>query len=146
VADVVALVSPKYEDRAKNVAEVANIAGGRLPRSPVALAAAEPAPAVETAEREAIAIELGGVAEAYACAFAGLQVHAPPEVPIDRWHQFINDAGIFLDQWGREAEGRAGERMNCLASIRLRRWPDTTEWGSSGCLRASVSLLSRQQR
>jgi hypothetical protein len=25
-------------------------------------------------------------------------------VPLERRHQFINDAGIFLDQWGHEAE------------------------------------------
>jgi hypothetical protein len=25
-------------------------------------------------------------------------------VQLERWHQFVNDAGIFLDQWGREAE------------------------------------------
>jgi hypothetical protein len=28
----------------------------------------------------------------------------PAEVPRDRWHQFINDAGLFLDRWGRQAE------------------------------------------
>jgi hypothetical protein len=61
-------------------------------------------PEIDEAEREAIAIELGGVPGIYASEFARLQAHAPPEVPIDRWHQFINDAGIFLDQWGCEAE------------------------------------------
>ena len=64
-------------------------------------------------EREAIAIELGGVPIIYASAFAHLQAHAPPEVPIERWHQFINDAGIFLDQWGCEAE-RLGWRAEEL--------------------------------
>jgi hypothetical protein len=59
---------------------------------------------VDRAEREAVAIELGGVPEIYASAFAQIQANAPPEVPLERWHQFINDAGIFLDQWGREAE------------------------------------------
>jgi hypothetical protein len=59
---------------------------------------------IDEAEREAIAIELGGVPEVYASAFAGLQAHAHPEVPLERRHQFINDAGIFLDQWGHEAE------------------------------------------
>ena len=104
VADVAALASAKYEDRAKNVAEVANVAGGRLPRSPAALAAAEPAPAVDQAEREAIAIELGGVPGIYASEFARLQAMPPAEVPRDRWHQFINDAGLFLDRWGTQAE------------------------------------------
>jgi hypothetical protein len=36
--------------------------------------------------------------------FARLQAHAAPGVPIERWHQFIKDAGIFMDQWGCEAE------------------------------------------
>jgi len=65
---------------------------------------ASPLAEIDQVEREAIAIELGGVPEAYASAFAQLQAHAPPEVPLERWHQFINDAGIFLDQWGRDAE------------------------------------------
>ena len=59
---------------------------------------------MDTAEREAIAIELGGIPIIYASAFARLQAHAPAEVPRDRWHQFINDAGLFLDRWGRQAE------------------------------------------
>ena len=42
--------------------------------------------------------------EIYASAFAQLHTHAPSGVPLERWHQFINDAGIFLDQWGCEAE------------------------------------------
>ena len=59
---------------------------------------------IDEAEREAIAIELGGVPIIYASEFARLQAHAPAEVPRDRWHQFINDAGLFLDRWGRQAE------------------------------------------
>jgi len=47
--------------------------------------------------------ELGGSA-VYASAFAQVQARPPGEIPRDRWHQFINDAGIFLDQWGCEAE------------------------------------------
>jgi hypothetical protein len=74
--------------------------------SPSALAADRPeiSPQIDETEREAIAIELGGVPEIYALAFAQLQAHAPPEAPLERWHEFINDAGIFLDQWGRDAE------------------------------------------
>jgi hypothetical protein len=59
---------------------------------------------IDQAEREAIAIELGGVPAVYASAFARLQAQPPAEVPRDRWHQFINDAGLFLDYWGRQAE------------------------------------------
>ena len=40
----------------------------------------------------------------YASEFARLQAQPPAEVPRDRWHQFINDAGLFLDHWGRQAE------------------------------------------
>jgi hypothetical protein len=57
------------------------------------------------------AIELGGSA-VYASAFAQVQARPPGEIPRDRWHQFINDAGILLDLWGHEAERlgwRAGE-------------------------------------
>jgi hypothetical protein len=59
---------------------------------------------MDEAEREAIAIELGGAPEIYASEFARLQARPPAEVPRDRWHQFINDAGLFLDRWGRQAE------------------------------------------
>jgi hypothetical protein len=56
------------------------------------------------AEREAIAVELGGVPIIYASEFARLQAHPPAEVPRDRWDQFINDAGLFFDRWGKQAE------------------------------------------
>jgi hypothetical protein len=56
------------------------------------------------------------VPEIYAPAFARLQAHAPPEVPLQRQHQFINDAGIFLDQWGYVAE-RLGWRAEDLFGL-----------------------------
>jgi hypothetical protein len=59
---------------------------------------------IDEAEREAIAIELGGVPTIYASEFARLQAHPPADVPRERWDQFINDAGLFLDRWGRQAE------------------------------------------
>ena len=61
-------------------------------------------PEIDEAEREAIAIELGGVPIIYASEFARLQAHAPAEVPRNRWDQFINDAGLFFDRWGKQAE------------------------------------------
>jgi hypothetical protein len=73
-------------------------------------------PHINEEERVAIAIELGGVPEIYAPAFAQLQTQAPPEVPLERWHQFINDAGIFLDRWGDEAE-RLGWRAEELFGL-----------------------------
>jgi hypothetical protein len=36
--------------------------------------------------------------------FARLQAHPPAQVPRERWDRFINDAGLFLDRWGRQAE------------------------------------------
>jgi hypothetical protein len=110
VADVAGLAAAKYEARAQSVAEVANVAGGP------GRAATEPVLHVDEAEREAIAVELGGVPIIYAAAFAHLQAHAPPEVPLERWHQFVNDAGIFLDQWGCEAE-RLGWRAEELFGL-----------------------------
>ncbi len=59
---------------------------------------------IDEAEREAISTELGGVPAPYATEFARLQAHAPAEVPRERWDQFINDAGLFVDHWGRQTE------------------------------------------
>ena len=85
--------------------------------APIAKPSAAGAREIDEAEREAIAIELGGrVPEIYALAFAQLQTQAPPEVPLERWHQFINDAGIFLDRWGDEAE-RLGWRAEELFGL-----------------------------
>jgi hypothetical protein len=54
-------------------------------------------------EREALALE-GGVPATFARAFAVLQLARPAGVSRDRWEQAINDAGLFLDAWGHEAE------------------------------------------
>ena len=40
----------------------------------------------------------------YAAEFARPQAQPPAEVPRERWDQFINDAGLFFDQWGKQAE------------------------------------------
>ena len=61
-------------------------------------------PDIDQDEREAIAIALGGVPVVYATAFAQIQAHPPADVPRERWHQFVDDAGLFLDLWGSEAE------------------------------------------
>lgn len=65
--------------------------------------AACPEPAVDHDEREANAIELGGVPLIYATAFAQIQAHPPADVPMPRWDMFVNDAGLFLDAWGKQA-------------------------------------------
>ena len=59
---------------------------------------------IDEAEREAIAIELGGVPALYASEFARLQARPLPEVPRERWDHFINDAGLFFDRWGKQTE------------------------------------------
>ena len=55
-------------------------------------------------ERVAIAIYDGGIPEAYAAAFAQLQIAQPIGVSHPQWLRAIDDAGRFLDQWGYVAE------------------------------------------
>jgi hypothetical protein len=83
------------------------------------LAVAPPGPEIDEAEREAIAIELGGVPKIYAAEFARLQAQPPAEVPRERWDQFINDAGLFFNQWGKQAEalGWRGDELFGLDPI-----------------------------
>jgi hypothetical protein len=54
-------------------------------------------------ERAAIAIYDGGMPEAYADAFAQLQIAQPIGVSHPQWLRAIDDAGRFLDQWGNVA-------------------------------------------
>jgi len=54
-------------------------------------------------ERAAIAIYDAGVPEAYAGAFAQLQIAQPIGVPHPQWLRTIDDAGRFLDRWGNVA-------------------------------------------
>jgi hypothetical protein len=46
----------------------------------------------------------GGVSPDYARAFAALQCEAPEGVSLARWEQAMDDAGLFLDGWGEQAE------------------------------------------
>lgn len=55
------------------------------------------------AERAAVVEHDGGGPRVYADAFARLQKRCPESVPVARWHQFINDGGVFLDAWGHQA-------------------------------------------
>jgi hypothetical protein len=59
---------------------------------------------IDEAEREAIAIELGEAPLVYARALAAIQAHPPADVPSERWQTFIDDAALFLDQWGKQAQ------------------------------------------
>jgi hypothetical protein len=54
-------------------------------------------------ERAAMAIE-GGVPPLYVSAFAALQALRPVGLDDLHWLQAIDDAGRFLDAWGRQAE------------------------------------------
>jgi hypothetical protein len=51
-------------------------------------------------ERAGIAQHDGGVPRHYALAFAEFQHAYPASIAIERWQLAINDAGLFLDQWG----------------------------------------------
>jgi len=90
-----------YHDNERNEPVVVPVAA---PVAACSASAEAPEYEIDEAEREAIAVELGGIPTIYASEFARLQAHPPAEVPRDRWDQFINDAGLFLDHWGRQAE------------------------------------------
>jgi hypothetical protein len=72
---------------------------------------------IDEAEREAIAIELGSVPTVYASGFARLQAQPPPEVPCNRWDQFINDAGLFFDRRGGKQAEALGWRADELFGL-----------------------------
>jgi hypothetical protein len=55
-------------------------------------------------ERAAIAIYDAGIPEAYAGAFAQLQIAQPIGVSLPQWLRAADDAGRFLDQWGHVTE------------------------------------------
>lgn len=54
-------------------------------------------------ERHALALELGGVPEPYAEAFAHLQCDIHPDIPRSRRKLAVEDGGHFLDRWASEA-------------------------------------------
>jgi hypothetical protein len=57
---------------------------------------------VEIEERKAMA--MASVPERYADAWARFQLQCPGGVSEERWRQAINDAGRFLNQWGKLAD------------------------------------------
>ena len=59
------------------------------------------APADEIEERVALAADC--VPTVYLDAWARLQCQRPLTVLEDDWRRAMNDAGLFLDEWGREA-------------------------------------------
>jgi hypothetical protein len=56
-------------------------------------------------EERAALVEYGaGVPREWAEGFARLDCSKPPQgYPLPRWHQIINDGGLFLDQWAHQA-------------------------------------------
>jgi hypothetical protein len=74
------------------------------PTGHVSTLAGAPSDVYDFEERVAIAIYDGGIPEAYADAFAQLQIAQPIGVPHLQWQRAIGDAGRFLDQWGNVAE------------------------------------------
>jgi hypothetical protein len=59
--------------------------------------------AADEDERAAIVQIDGNVPAQFAEPFAQIQRTCPEGVPIQRWQTFVNDAGVFLDSWGRQA-------------------------------------------
>ena len=58
----------------------------------------------ELAERQAMAEIEGGVPPLYSAGFARLQLTPPPGLSVPRWLQAVDDAGRFLDAFGRQAQ------------------------------------------
>ena len=56
-------------------------------------------------EERAALVEYGaGVPREWAEGFARLDCAKPPQgYPLPRWHQIINDGGLFLDRWAHQA-------------------------------------------
>ena len=94
--------APELEPSA-TFATFATFAGGQAEKQNF-----EPAPDIWTdahEERAAIVEHDGGVPREWAEGFARLDCsHPPADVPSRRWHQFIDDCGLFLDNgWAAKA-------------------------------------------
>lgn len=107
----VATVATKPESVASvaTVATLPEVAAGQSVATVASVAtvpdlAGEPHDLADPGEREAMLIADGGIPECYAAAFAALQQRVPAGVDRRRWELFLNDAGLFLDAWGREAD------------------------------------------
>jgi hypothetical protein len=71
----------------------------------------------EAGVEEHKALAMDSVPEPYLDAWARLQCQKPAHVTVEQWRQAIDDAGRFLDQWGRMAAGfewTAGELFDVL--------------------------------
>jgi hypothetical protein len=84
----------------------------------------------DESERSAMASVEGQVPAVYAMAFARLQMRRPTEVHSWAWERAINDAGLFLDEWGLKAE-RFGWTANDLFAAPI---TGTSPGGLTWCL------------
>jgi hypothetical protein len=73
------------------------------PRELVAIAREHKAELRVAIEERAAIAEQGGVPPIYAMAFAAMQAGCPSGVDEARWRAAIDDAGRFLDDWGKRA-------------------------------------------
>lgn len=72
-------------------------------RGTVGMAAAVRTDVADPSERAAMVEHDGEIPRIFVDEFARLQQWCPAGVPEARWRQFVNDSGVFLDQWGDEA-------------------------------------------
>lgn len=91
-------------DSAKSASTGSNDANGTRQQIDAVIYALPFCPA-SIEERTAIAQHDGGVPRHYALAFAEFQHECPAGTALERWQLAINDAGLFLDQWGCGAHG-----------------------------------------
>jgi hypothetical protein len=81
----------RHTNENESVTGVMDIAGD-IPTSP------------ELDERQAIAEIEGGIPPLYSAGFARLQLAPPSGLSVPRWLQAVDDAGRFLDAFGRQAQ------------------------------------------
>lgn len=94
----------QFRDQIKPIATSATLLQNPIERSKVAnVAGPTRLDAASVEERLGILLHEGRIPRHYALTFAEMQHECPNEVPKNRWEQFINDTGIFLDRWGDKA-------------------------------------------
>lgn len=108
----------------------------------------------EPLEERAAIVAANGVPEDWAQGFARLcTMPRPKQYDEKRWEQIINDAGVFLDKWGKQAQGlgwssidafgvhhnRPTDALHCLGLVPLLKggrvillYPDKAELTTAG--------------
>ncbi|MGH7056417.1 MAG: hypothetical protein ACREFZ_00855 [Acetobacteraceae bacterium] len=96
--------------------ELLTLLGGR---APIREQAADTAEAL--AERAAIIEHEAGIPRAWAEGFTRLGLNRPPaDVPLPRWHRFVDGAGRFLDQWAERAAALGWNSLDLFGADRDR--------------------------